>query len=210
MNRQELKMAAKKSLEGKYGTFIGAMLIYVLVVLAIDGISFYVLNHIQTNQYLISVLLGILTFILSALFVIGLNSITLKIARDEDVSINELFKHGSLVLTYLIAQLLIVIFTSLWSLLLVIPGIVAAYGYMMTNFVIIDNPELSPSAAIRQSKVMMRGYKLDFFILNLSFLGWAILAAFTFGILYFWLLPYMNVTYAKFYDMVKKHAQEAK
>ncbi len=91
-----------------------------------------------------------------------------------------------------------------------IPGIVAAYGYMMTNFVIIDNPELSPLAAIRQSKVMMRGYKLDFFILNLSFIGWAILAVFTFGILYFWLLPYMNVTYAKFYDMVKKHAQEAK
>ena len=70
--------------------------------------------------------------------------------------------------------------------------------------------ELSPLAAIRQSKVMMRGYKLDFFILNLSFIGWAILAVFTFGILYFWLLPYMNVTYAKFYDMVKKHAQEAK
>ena len=100
-------------------------------------------------------------------------------------------------------MLLMVIYTILWTLLLIVPGIIKYFSYAMTPFILSDKPELTANEAIELSMKMMKGHRLDFFILCLSFIGWSILALFTLGIGYLWLAPYMYTTMAAFYEDVK-------
>jgi uncharacterized membrane protein len=134
----------------------------------------------------------------------GTVSFFLKISRNETVTYKELFSKINMCFSYLAISLLVGLFTALWSLLLVIPGIIAAINYSLVYFVKLDNPELGALEVLRKSKEMMNGHKWDFFVLILSFLGWAILGIFTLGILYLWLVPYMQVTYANFYNSLKE------
>ena len=99
--------------------------------------------------------------------------------------------------------LLVFIYTLLWLLLLIVPGIIKAFSYSMTNYILLDRPDLKYNAAIELSMDMMRGHKWDCFWLGLTFIGWAILCIFTLGIGFFWLIPYMNSTMANFYEEVK-------
>lgn len=98
-----------------------------------------------------------------------------------------------------IAILLTRIFTMLWSLLFIIPGIIKAYAYSMTPYIIADNPEIDAMKAIEMSQEMMKGHKMELFFLHLSFIGWYILTIFTFGIGMFFLMPYVQTSVANFY-----------
>lgn len=100
-------------------------------------------------------------------------------------------------------MLLMAIFTALWSLLFIIPGIVKAYAYSMTPYILEENPELSANEAIDRSRFMMRGHKFDLFWLQLSFIGWFFLCIFTGGIGFLWLQPYYSCAKAAFYEEVK-------
>ncbi len=102
------------------------------------------------------------------------------------------------------AVLLVFVYTLLWTLLLVIPGIIKAYSYSMTFSILRENPEMTAGDAITASQKMMDGHKMDLFLLSLSFIGWAILASITFGIGYLWLIPYIYTAYAAFYETLKK------
>lgn len=102
------------------------------------------------------------------------------------------------------AVLLVFVYTLLWTLLLVIPGIIKAYSYSMTFYILCENPEMTAGDAITASQKMMDGHKMDLFLLSLSFIGWAILASITFGIGYLWLIPYIYTAYAAFYETLKK------
>lgn len=74
----------------------------------------------------------------------------------------------------------------------------------MTLFIIADEPDISANEAIKKSEAMMKGYKWNYFLLELSFIGWALLAIFTCGIGYLWLTPYMQTTTLHFYLKVKE------
>ena len=102
------------------------------------------------------------------------------------------------------AVLLVFVYTLLWTLLLVIPGIIKAYSYSMTFYILRENPEMTAGDAITASQKMMDGHKMDLFLLSLSFIGWAILASITFGIGYLWLIPYIYTAYAALYETLKK------
>jgi uncharacterized membrane protein len=95
------------------------------------------------------------------------------------------------------------VFIILWMLLLIIPGIIAALSYSMTFYIIADDETMDAMEAIDKSKAMMDGYKWKYFCLALRFVGWALLCLLTLGIGFFWLMPYMQVTNAKFYEDVK-------
>lgn len=129
----------------------------------------------------------------------------LRLSRGEEVTFEMLFEGFSskqsftLVLTYLIVLIRIL----LWSLLLIVPGIIAAYSYSQVFFILADHPEYSASEAIEESKRIMMGNKWRYFFLTFSFIGWAFLAVLTLFIGYFFLTPYMNVSFAKFYDSIK-------
>ena len=98
-----------------------------------------------------------------------------------------------------VLNLLITLKVIAWSLLFVIPGIVAAYRYSMATYIMAENPGMQATEAIERSKALMDGRKGDLFCLDLSFIGWALLATLTAGIGYLWLTPYMTVSRAAFY-----------
>ena len=92
----------------------------------------------------------------------------------------------------------------LWSLLFIIPGIIAAIRYSQAFLIKLDDPDLSATECIDKSKEMMNGHKMDYFLLILSFIVWFILGVFTCGILYLWLIPYYSTTICNFYNEIKK------
>ena len=95
----------------------------------------------------------------------------------------------------------------LWSLLFVIPGIIAAYKYYLVPYIIADNPDISITRAMQLSKEMTYGHKFEIFVMELSFLGWALLGVCcTCGILGYWLNPYMESSFAVMYTEMRNHA----
>lgn len=194
MNRVELKENAKKQLEGKYKD---AIIITVLYLTITSAATF------------VGSLLGPLTIIINAvvsgLIFFGYTNYFLKVSRGENPTFKELFARTDLLVPYILISLLVGVFTFLWSLLFVIPGIIATFSYSMVYYIALDNPELSAMEAIKKSKQMMNGHKVDYFILSLSFIGWGLLVPFTFGLLSLWLNPYMQVTFANFYNQLKAH-----
>ena len=203
MNRVELKEKAKKSLQGKYGEAIKLFLVFFLISLASSMVIAF-LEFWGINENISSLLADIISLVISGLLYFGYYSFFLKISRNEEVTWNELFARTDLFLPYIAISLLVGIFTLLWTLLLIIPGIIAAISYSMVYFVALDNPELGAMDVIRKSKELMHGHKMDYFILELSFIGWSIVGIFTLGLLYLWLVPYMKVTMANFYNEIKK------
>ncbi len=81
----------------------------------------------------------------------------------------------------------------------IIPGIILTLSYSLVPIILIKKPELGIVETLKYSREKMQGHKLDAFVLGLSFIGWAILGTLTFGILYIWLFPYMQLTFTKFY-----------
>ena len=96
------------------------------------------------------------------------------------------------------------VYTALWMLLFIIPGLVKSYSYAMVPFLIIDEPELSANEIITRSREMMNGHKWRTFLLDLSFIGWILLTVITCGIVgVFWTNPYMYSTRAALYHELR-------
>jgi len=134
---------------------------------------------------------------------LGISIFVLKLVRDNNPKISNIFDGFNDFLRAFLTHLLILIFVLLWMLLLIVPGIIAALSYSMSFYILADNPELSALDAIKKSKEIMRGHKGSLFMLSLSFIGWALLALLTLGIGFFWLAPYMGTTFACFYEDIK-------
>lgn len=98
------------------------------------------------------------------------------------------------------------ILTFLWTLLLIIPGIVKSYAYAMVPYILADNPNIGYRRAIELSNDMTMGYKLDMWVLNLSFIGWYLLGVLTFGIGTFFVIPYEDATNAELYLELRENA----
>ncbi len=107
-----------------------------------------------------------------------------------------------------VTLLLVAVYTFLWALLLVVPGIIKQLSYSMTSYILADSPEMKNNEAIELSMAMMDGHKMDLFLMNLIFFCWGLLCVLTLGIGYFWLAPYMQASYAKFYEEVKAEYEQ--
>ncbi len=110
---------------------------------------------------------------------------------------------------YLGGSLLVGVFTFLWTLLLIVPGIIKAYSYILTPYIMHDNPNMPVRECIRLSQKMMDGYKWKLFCLHLSFIGWMILAVLTLCIGFLWLTPYMQLAQTNFYEEIKARYTES-
>jgi uncharacterized membrane protein len=185
-----LMAQGRESLKGKWGLGIGTTVVFMLVMIAIQ---------------LIPVAGWIISILISGPMSIGLVSFALSLSRKQDAMLSQIFsgfqKFGVGLGTYL----LLLIFVVLWSLLLIIPGIIAAISYSMTYYIIAENDSIGPLEAITKSKEMMRGNKWKFFCLGFRFVGWALLCILTIGIGFLWLFPYMIVSFAQFYDDLKEN-----
>ena len=138
-------------------------------------------------------------FVLRGSISIGHDRFCLKLVDGEQAQFEDLFSAFDIFGNAFVLNLLIVLKVFAWSLLFVIPGIIAAYRYSMATYIMAENPTIAPTEAIERSKALMDGRKGDLFCLDLSFFGWALLTVLTAGIGALWLAPYMAVSRAAFY-----------
>src|SRR5699024_6836062 len=143
--------------------------------------------------------LGLASIVLGGVLQLGYANFLLRQHDGQDLKLEVLFSQFDRFGTGFAQAFLRSLYTLLWSLLFIIPGIVAAYRYAMTPFILAEHPELTASQAIARSKELMTGRKFDLFLLDLSFLGWVILAALTMNLGHLFLNPYRNAAYAVFY-----------
>lgn len=153
---------------------------------------------------------GVLAFITELLALplyIGFISYILGLTRKEEVSLTDIFqdykKIGLIVVTLIISYVFIIF----GYILLIIPGIMIAFSLVMVVYLLADSKETSISEAkniIRESIEMMNGYKLDYFVFELSFIGWHFLGAITFGIAYIYVIPYFTFANTLYYQRLKE------
>jgi uncharacterized membrane protein len=182
---------ARESLTGKWGLAIGTFVIYFIISGAIQAIS----REIPS--------VGIISLIIGGPFALGIATFSLALSRNQDARLEQIFQGFNNFGTALVAYLLMILFIVLWALLLIVPGIIAAISYSLTFFILSEDPSMKAMDAIDKSKKMMDGYKWKYFCLMLRFIGWSLLCLLTLGIGFLWLVPYIQVTLAKFYDDVK-------
>ena len=189
----ELRREARAALQGNWGMSAVVVLVY----LAVTSIC----SCIPMVGWLLSILI---CFPMSW----GLYIVFYKLYNERVLTFDTLFDgykdYGRILGTVLLVQ----IYTFLWSLLLIVPGIIKACSYAMTPFILRDHPELSFNAAIEKSMAMMEGNKMKYFLLCLSFIGWGILCVLTLGIGTLFLSPYMNTSFAAFYNDLKAQQPE--
>jgi len=142
---------------------------------------------------------GIAQLLLSGPVTLGIALCMLKLFREDTLSVDALTEGFQTFLPAFLVHLLTVLFILLWSLLLVIPGIVAGYSYSMAYYILADNPGMTAMEALKASKNLMKGHKMDLFLLHLTFAGWFILSALSLGIGFLWLSPYMTAAATAFY-----------
>ena len=203
----ELRAQARERLEGKWGTFVlMTFLFYVIqVLLQIPGYIGSLLEILSPENVLASLSFSNISNILSLLALPlswGLTVSLLHNHREESVDLENLFDgfRGGRYTRVFCAIFLVNLFTFLWTLLLIIPGIMKAFSYALTPYIIMDEPELTARQAITRSSEIMQGRRWKLFCLSLSFIGWGILSILTFGIGILWLVPYMNASVAAFYE----------
>ncbi|MFA6692579.1 MAG: DUF975 family protein [Acholeplasmataceae bacterium] len=182
MNYSEIKLRAKAQLKTRYWY----VFLMTLIVAFISSAS-------------IPILIGLL---IMGPLTVGLSYALIDVVENPNGSDNyeflfEGFKQSFV--TSFLAILLVHVFTFLWSLLFIIPGIIKALSYSMTAYLIAENPTIDPMDVIDKSQEMMRGHKLELFMLYFSFIGWYLLGIITFGLAIFYIIPYVQTSVANFY-----------
>lgn len=183
---------AKDALKGKWGLAIGTLVIFIIITCSIGGIP-------KVG--------GLVSLIIGGPFALGLAIFSLSLARNKDAKVEQLFEGFNNFVPALSTYLLMILFIVLWALLLIVPGIIAGLSYSMSFYILAENPSMAAMDVLRKSKAMMNGYKLKLFYLCLRFLGLGLLCILTLGIGFFWLIPYVHVCFAKFYDDINNSIQ---
>ena len=188
-NAKYFREAAWAQLTGNWKPAVLVTLVYILIVGAMEGA--------KSLSFLSIFVLGPLSY---GYYVSFLNSKR----TGEVVRIENLFDGFKDYARVFLTNLLQSIYIVLWTLLLIVPGIIKSISYSQTFFVLKDNPELKNNAAIERSMAMMEGHKMEYFCLILSFIGWLLLGILTLGIGLLWVNPYIATATAHFYESVKE------
>lgn len=225
MDFKGIRAKARQNLSGKWGLSIGVAAVAALLGGLITGNSFLPelekkfemepgwsigLDHQLMTAIMAAVLSISLVVIIAAIAIsivsgaveLGYAQFLLKQHDGKDIAFRDLFSQFYRFGQGFAQHFLRSLYVFLWMLLLIVPGIIKAYSYAMTPFIMADHPELSASEAITRSKEMMVGHKLELFVLDLTFIGWVILCALTMNLGYLFLNPYTNAAYAVFYRQI--------
>ncbi|MER2174332.1 MAG: DUF975 family protein [Carnobacterium sp.] len=225
--RKELKYDTKALLKGRWKdaillniiptiisiliTLLFAALVIALVNYSDVGSNYWANNSMMSDDGTGNGTSNIGSGILSTLFTVGISFTFLDWFRNPNMEIQPI-RMGLQVFTkkYFLRVLLIyiisTIFTTLWTLLFIVPGIIKSYAYSQAYLIYKDRSNLSPNEkissldCITESKNLMKGHKWRLFVLDLSFIGWGILSVLSLGIGLLWLLPYQNATKVAFYE----------
>lgn len=182
---------ARASLKGKWPLAIGTFLVYTLI----------------TSSFGAMRQAGVIGLLIAGPLALGAAMFSLNLSRGREAKLEQLFDGFRLFSKSLVTYLLMLLYILLWSLLLIVPGIIAALSYSMSFYILADDPSLLPRDVLERSKKMMYGYKSKLFGLCILFLLLSILCILTLGIGFLWLIPHANVTMAKFYEDIKDRPQ---
>ncbi|WP_105619694.1 DUF975 family protein [Vallitalea okinawensis] len=191
MSNSEIRGEARRLLSGNWGTPIGVMLVLSILGGTVGG------------------LLGLIPIVgvIGALFIqgalsLGIAIFFIKFIRTGAASFEDSFLGFRNILKAFGLTFMMGLFIFLWMLLFIIPGMIAAFRYSLAFYILADNPEMGVMECIAESKRLMSGNKGKLFLLSLSFIGWSLLCILTLGIGYLWLAPYMQTSFAVFYEDV--------
>ena len=200
---QELRRSSKSLLSGNWTTAI----IITVLCLMVSGV-FSLLGQVDT--VLVTVLCFAVNICIISPLSVGVYMTYLYFVRGEQLKAENLL--GVFTAKYykrtVILILLLMIYIVLWTLLFFVPGIIKGLSYYLAPFILIDNPEMSAEEAICQSMRMMKGHKMDLFLLQLGMLGYCLLSILLLGIPLLWIIPYYPVVYTNFYEDIKREYSE--
>lgn len=187
-SRAEIKAIAKERFRSQYGVTVGAGFLIMLLTGCV-GWTF------------------VGTLLLVPPLTVGLVWFSIKVYKGQQADISDAFTGFSDFGRNVAGMLWMWLFTFLWTLLFVIPGIVKGIAYFMTPYILADTKNVSATDALKLSMRMTQGYKGEIFVMILSFLGWAILSGLTGGLLWiFYIGPYWNTSFAGLYQELKANA----
>lgn len=190
--RTELKEQAKAQMAGKIWPIFGVSLLAGLI----GGAANLICNIIPVVGFIGS-------YFVSAAITVGILTIYMNVTYGDEVRIEDLFVNLKRILPATLLFFLMGLFIILWSLLLIVPGIIMGIAYSMAWYIFMENPELDAMTCIKKSKELMNGHKMDYFVLCLSFIPWIVLVWVTAGIAGIYVVPYMALTQVNFYHRIK-------
>lgn len=221
MNATDYRAAARNALSGRWPIAVLTGLVAALlgglqsrITFQLQGDSqeqlidtLYQLSPTAASMVLSAIgVIGVLAFaywvvsiVLGSVVNLGYVRFNLNLVDGRPAQLSDLFSCFGQLGGAIVLRLLTSLFVLLWSLLLVIPGIVAAYRYAAAPYIMAEDPNCGAMEALNRSKAMMDGHKMDLFLLDLSFIGWYILSAFTLGLGSLLLNPYTNAARAAFF-----------
>lgn len=224
--RAELKMRAKESMRQHKPSVYLVTLVLMVILAALEFLTYKVtfpgVGYLELTEMMalgdidalysmqssgLGQLLSLAIDIMTLMLEVGFSIFCLRVSRALEAGYGDLFDSFGMFFKFLLLNILIGVFTFLWSLLFVIPGIIASYRYSMAVYIMIDNPEYSPMECIRLSKEMMHGHKWELFVLHLSFILWFLLCIIPVAVIY--VMPYVHITEANFYNALSGSVMEA-
>lgn len=212
MNYSNIRARARANLQGNCGVSIAAAFVAAIFgALVISSGNVIEVAKEITGQFSprFAAILGMIVSAVSAVSIVklilggvvqlGYTRFLLNQHDGRTFEVKDLFSQFDRFTVGFLQLFLRNLFIILWSLLLVIPGVIKTFSYAMTPFILAEHPELTAKQAIDRSMELMDGHKWELFVLGLTFIGWELLNALTLGIGSFWLNPYKNAAYAAFY-----------
>lgn len=202
MNRAKIKEQARGLIKDNLWYLLKPLVIIGLISFVASGILTILFGSESTVTNLATSLIELA--ILPITF--GYQVYVLKFVRKEKMEINDIFKYYDKFVPIFLLYFLVGLFTTLWTFLLIVPGIIAAISYQQSTLIMIDGEE-DAMQCIKKSKAMMNGYKADYFMFMLSFIGWYLLVGITLGIAAIYVIPYVEVAECLYYEELKKIQQ---
>ena len=211
MRASEFRAWGRASLAGKWGTAVAVCLVGGLLGGGIDLVSEVLNSEVEgvSMEWLtrenwimmvtITVVSIILALVIGGAIILGMSTFFLNLVNRREARFGDLFSQFHRLWAGICMMFLQSFFIMLWTLLLIVPGIVAGYRYAMMPYLMAEFPELTARQAMAESKRLMDGNKWRLFCLHLSFIGWALLSALTLFIGDLWLTPYRMASEAAFY-----------
>ena len=208
-SNQYYKNEALSALRGNWANALVATIIFIALALFFssnDAINSYY-QRVVINPFIGYSLSFISLFVLLPLAAGYSNSMRVLLETGDNRLTNNSFSLAFGNWLHVVwGMILSTIYIFLWTLLLIIPGIIKSYSYALTPYILVEHPEMSANEAIEESMRLMDGHKFDLFYLQLSFIGWAILSILSLGLGFFWLIPYQMTAQAAFYRDIKNEA----
>ncbi|OOM14381.1 DUF975 family protein [Clostridium saccharobutylicum] len=205
--RAELKSHAKNQLKGKWGLAVGGFFVAgILIPIIVNFIS-----RLVSHSVVLSIIMCLISIIIDVTIGVGLCRFSLNYAdENKEPEFADIFSGFKIVLKAIGLYILMMIIVMIGLIVFIVPGIILIYMFSQSFFILADDNSKSIIECLKESANMMKGHKIEYFILLLSFLGWIILGIIPLCIGLLWVIPYMNVTIANYYFDVKEKYNQSR